>query len=336
VEIEELRQRLPAFVRAHVGEDAVVSAVTGTPGHAGFSYFFDVEAKGGLERYFLRLPPPNVKLEGTADVLRQVAALRALDGTAVPHAEVLWAGDDPQWFGRPYFVTPRLPGDSLRLGEGEWGRELSQETRRWMAEQAMTALAGIHLLEWQGKLDYLGEPIDMEFDVTRWDRFWERAAEPSLLADAPKVRQLLLERMPSKPRIGLFHGDFQWANLLYAPDGQLLAVIDWELVGLGATLNDLGWILCFNDPRGWAHQGAAGGGLMPGPDELQAMYVKAYGSDPGDVDWYKALAAYKFAIITGFNLMLHRRGKRHDPHWEDIAPSGKTLIDYALGLLGGR
>ena len=40
--------------------------------------------------------------------------------------------------------------------------------------------------------------------------------------------------------------------------------------------------------------------------------------------WFRALAAYKFAIITGFNLALHRRGKRPDPLWERIGQSIST------------
>jgi hypothetical protein len=31
--------------------------------------------------------------------------------------------------------------------------------------------------------------------------------------------------------------------------------------------------------------------------------------------------------------MLHRRGKRHDPHWEDIKPSMKSNMEYALRML---
>ena len=42
---------------------------------------------------------------------------------------------------------------------------------------------------------------------------------------------------------------------------------------------------------------------------------------------------YKFGIISGFNLMLHRRGKRDDPHWEEIKPSMKSNMEYALKML---
>jgi aminoglycoside phosphotransferase (APT) family kinase protein len=334
MELDELSERLVPFCRTHLEDPwAKVTLVENAPGHAGFSYLFDVLSEGQLRRYFLRLPPPNVKLEGTADVLRQVAALNAVEGTAVPHATVLWSGDDPEWFGRPYFVVPRLEGDVLRLQVGEWGTTVSLAQRTWMAEQAMAALAGIHQVDWQARCASLGPPLDLTLDVTRWDRFYDRAADPELLALVPIVRQQLLDRLPATPRVGLFHGDFQWSNLFYAFEGKLLAVIDWELVGIGATLNDLGWILTFNDPPCWRHEGASGGGLMPPVEELQALYTVAYGSDPGDVAWYRALAAYKFAIISGFNLMLHRRGKRHDPHWEVMKDSMPSLMERANDLL---
>ncbi|MEN8162230.1 MAG: phosphotransferase family protein, partial [Myxococcota bacterium] len=306
-------------------------------GHAGFAYGFDCEHEGGRESFFLRLPPPNVKWKGTADVLRQVQALGALEGTEVPHCTVRWSGDDLEWFDRPYFVVPKLEGDVLRLGPGEWGVKLPPERLREMARQAMRALAGIHRVPWQGRAPGLGPPIPFAADVERWDRFVPKLAEPERFRLQPRVRERLLERLPEDARVGMFHGDFQVANLFFSFEGQLLAVIDWELVGIGATGNDVGWIATFNDPAAWDGLGRGPGpGSTPFPraDELVALYQEAWGEPLGDLDWFRALAAYKFAIITGLNLSLHRRGKRPDPLWEMVAKSVKPLLGRAAELPG--
>ncbi len=326
MDLDELAERLVPFVRTHLADPAAtVDNLAVGPGHAGFTYFFDAVSEGARSSYFLRLPPAGVKFEGTADVLRQVAAIRALEGTAVPHAPILWSGDDPQWFGCPYFIQPRLDGDTLK---DDYALQYSPEQNRDMARQGMAALAGIHEVD-PAKAAYLGDFWGFEFDVTRWDRFYERAAEPQLLALQPRVRELLLANIPRDARIGIYHGDFQFANLLYSREAKLLAVVDWELCGIGATLNDVGWICAFNEPRAWAHERTT---IMPLADELEAMYREA-GGDAGDTRWFRALAVYKFGIITGFNLMLHRRGKRDDPHWEEIAPSMQSNMEYALEML---
>ncbi len=72
---------------------------------------------------------------------------------------------------------------------------------------------------------------------------------------------------------------------------------------------------------------------MPQADELVELYRAAYGAKLPDLGWFRALAAYKFAIITGFNLMLHRRGKRPDPTWENTVESVEPLLDRAFALL---
>jgi aminoglycoside phosphotransferase (APT) family kinase protein len=330
METADFQQQLTRFARAMTGDaSAAVTNIRGTSGHAGFTNFFDLTAGGETKSYFIRLAPPGVKLEGTADVLRQVAAVKALDGTDVPHAEVTWSGDDEQWFGRPYFVQPELPGDVLR---GEWLLKFPRDQRPDLARQAMTALAGIHKVD-PARAPYLGEFWGFEFDVTRWDRFYERAADQHLLALQPRVRELLLEKIPHDTRIGIYHGDFQWGNLVYSADGKLQAVIDWELTGIGATLNDVGWICAFNEPRAWANPEMRGMGAMPQASEIEEMYREAWGSDPGDIGWFKALAVYKFGIITGFNLMLHRRGKRPDPSWEETAKSMPLNMEYAMEQL---
>ena len=332
MELDELRRRLGPFCRAmYSDDDAAVGEVWMMPGHAGFSYGFGVTSNGLAESWFLRLPPPNVNWRGTADVLRQVAALDALEGSEVPHCRVRWSGDDLQWFDRPYFVVPKLEGDVVRTEEGGWVRGLGEKTRAAMARQAMAALAGIHKVDWH-RAAYLGEPVEFRDDVERWDRFVPKCADPERLALVPKVRERLLDRVSPDAPVGMFHGDFQWANLFFSSDGTLLAVIDWELTGIGATLNDVGWIATFNDPLAWAANRGVGG-PMPQADELVELYREAYGARLPDLGWFRTLAAYKFAIITGFNLMLHRRGKRPDPTWEHTVESVEPLLQRASELL---
>ncbi len=337
MEIDELEQRLGPFCRAKYADpDAVVSDVHHMPGHAGFAYGFTAHSSSRTESWFLRMPPPNTQWRGTADVLRQVAVLNALDRTTVPHCSVKWsggAGEELVWFGRPYFVVPKLTGgDVLSHDRCDWLAELSPQVRHAMAEQAIRALTAVHRLNPARDTPYLGAPYAFDEDVTRWDRLVEKVAEPEALSLIPEVRNRLLAKLPAEAPVGVFHGDFQWANLFYSFDGKLMAVIDWELTGVGATLNDVGWVATFSDPAAWHHDGLVNT-LMPAADELVDMYAAAWGEALPDLNWYRALAAYKFAIITGVNLGLHRRGKRHDPIWEEIGKSQGSLLARAAELL---
>jgi len=194
--LDDLHARLIPFRRAQTGDpDARVSGVEVMPGHAGFSYGFTVDhaAEGGprSESFVLRLPPPNVKLEGTADVLRQVRVLSAVRGSDVPVVGVRWSGDDPRWFDRPYFIVPRLSGYTLRTTPGEWGAALSAETLGFMARQAIEALAALHRIDWLQAIPEWAPPLEPEADVQRWDRFAERAADPRLggVADVVEVEE---------------------------------------------------------------------------------------------------------------------------------------------------
>jgi aminoglycoside phosphotransferase (APT) family kinase protein len=146
------------------------------------------------------------------------------------------------------------------------------------------------------------------------------------------VRDLLVSTLPLDPDIGVFHGDYQTGNLLYE-DGGLVAVLDWEISGIGAQLLDLGWLLMMNDAASWANGEHLA--VVPPFDEL----VERYGAASGrfvrldEVAWFRALAGYRFGVIACFNVMLHRSGKRPDPEWDNIAPSVPFLFRRAQQLL---
>ena len=77
--------------------------------------------------------------------------------------------------------------------------------------------------------------------------------------------------------------------------------------------------------------------VIPLPaEEVIAAYTEAaaFPVSSDEVGWFRAFAGYRFGVITCFNLMLHRRGKRDDPHWEDVALSAPLMFEHGLELLG--
>jgi aminoglycoside phosphotransferase (APT) family kinase protein len=331
----DIGPRLTALVRDRTGDpQARVSDPVALPGHAGQSYSFDLETYSGgaarREKLVLRLSPEGVRPVGTADVVRQARVMESLAGTAVPVPPIKWYGDDPRWFGRPYFVAGFVAGDKLALGESTF----SADEQGTLARATVDMLAALHSLPWEERRAIWGEPFSLADEMARLDTLLDRPTlEPWTTVGAPELRERLRATLPASPRVGCVHGDLQWSNCLYA-NGRVLAVIDWELSQIGAVLIDLGWLCLFSDREMWVNTELVPE-HVPAPAELAEMYRESAGWAISDADarWFRAFASYRFGVITAFNLMLHRRGKRPDPTWEDIALSAPRLFERGRELI---
>jgi aminoglycoside phosphotransferase (APT) family kinase protein len=345
-ELEQTRQiarQLTLLIRERTGDpQAVVSEPHALPGHAGLSYSFELTVRAGVpqtltmpqtERLVIRLAPEGVPVAGPTDVVRQARIMASLAGTAVPVPVVKWYDSDPRWFGRPFFVVGFLTGDKLTLGE----RVYSAAETHPMVRHAVGALAALHALPWAPRRDIWGEPLSLADEMKRLDNLLDRPTlDPKVVGRGPLLRERLRHSLPASERVhvGCVHGDFQWSNLLF-DGGRLNAVIDWELSQIGSTLIDLGWLCLFSDHESWEGQDLVPP-HAPSPDEIAALYASEASSaiSMDQVRWFRAFAGYRFGVITAFNLMLHRRGKRPDPTWEVIALSGPRLFERGLELLG--
>jgi aminoglycoside phosphotransferase (APT) family kinase protein len=334
---DEITRQLTTLARAETGDaDARVETLTALPGHAGQSYSFELAARSSSgaiarEKLVLRLSPEGVRIAGPADVVRQARIMQSLAGTRVPVPPLKWFGDDPRWFGWPYFVGAFVAGDKLALGE----RSFDREEQRTLARATVEMLAALHGLPWQPKRDAWGEPLTLADEMVRLDTLLDRPTlDAKVVGRAPELRERLRATFPPDPHIGCLHGDLQWSNCLYG-DGRVLAVIDWELSQIGAVLIDLGWLCFFSDRDTWVVTDLVPE-HVPNPGELAEMYRSAvsWPVTEADVRWFRAFAGYRFGVITAFNLMLHRRGKRPDPTWEDIAVSAPLMFERGLELVG--
>lgn len=338
-QIEQIAHQLTLLVREKTGDHkAAVGEPQALPGHAGLSYSFELTAHIGAtpprtERLVIRLAPEGVPIAGPTDVVRQARIMASLAATAVPVPTVKWYDSDLRWFGRPFFVVAFLSGDKLALGE----RTYAAAETRGMVTQAVEALAALHALPWEPRREAWGAPLSLGDEMKRLDNLLDRPTlDAKVVGRGPLLRERLRRSLPAPERVhvGCVHGDFQWSNCLF-DRGQLNAVIDWELSQIGATLIDLGWLCLFSDSESWEVQDLVPSHVLP-PDGIADLYAsKAHWAiDANQVRWFRAFASYRFGVITAFNLMLHRRGKRPDPTWEDIALSGPRLFERGLELLG--
>ena len=62
-------------------------------------------------------------------------------------------------------------------------------------------------------------------------------------------------------------------------------------------------------------------------------YTSLTGRSCEGVSWYRALANYKMAVITGLFVKLHRSGRRVDSEWEKFGLAAPNLYRRACELL---
>lgn len=330
---EETVTHLNALVRAKTGDSgARAHSLEPLPGHAGFSYSFILDRSNGgtpAGKLVVRIAPPGVKISGPADIVRQAKIMASLADAPVAVPPVYWYGDEAEFFGRPYMVVGFL--DGFKLSESP----LPLAHLKRLGRKGIETMAALHNVAWEPRRDAFGEPFPLSEEFKRLDYLLDRPTlDPAAVARAPELRERLRSTIPQKTRIGCVHGDFQWSNVLFNEE-RPIALIDWEISLIGATLIDLGWICFFSDRGSWVATEVSRGTLLSA-EEMVAIYseVAPFPVAIEEVRWFRALAGYRFGVITCFNLMLHRRGKRDDPHWEEIALSAPRMFEHGLELIG--
>ncbi len=294
---ERIRHDLAGQIREPVG------AVRAIPeGHSGFTYWVELTRR----RAVLRLPPPGARIAGPADIPRQARIMAALHAQGLPVPAVVATSVDPVVDGRPYVLMEAVRGDRVEQAI-DGGNDPLQ-----LAASAVDVLRRLQAVP-RERTGIGGEdPMPLEGEIARWTWLMDRAPA-ELTRQAPRLAQLLGERQPRPGPPVLVHGDYHFGNMLF-DSGRVTAVVDWEIAQLGQPLLDL---CCIS----LSH-------VLP--DAVQEMY----GADPIDYRWYRALTYYKYAAIFGYNLMLHRRGKRPDPSYEQRTDTILGFIDQGVAVLG--
>ena len=290
--------------------------------------------RGGAS-FVLRRPSKHVRPGSNETMLREARVLKALSGSAVPHPAFYAVCDDPAVIGTCFYVMAPLEGfaPSQQL-PGRYATEPGW--RRAMGEQLVRAAAALGAIDPRAVgLADLGKPDGWhERQVDRWrsqlDGYRSMPNYDGALPHVDEVGAWLKDHLPKGKRIGVVHGDFQFANVMFSHQApRVSGVVDWELTSLGDPLLDLGWVL-----TSWWEPGDPEGKnplVQPWQDfltraELVELYGEISGRDMSEMPWFFALSCYKLACLLEGTYARSRQGQIP----EHI---GKSVHAYALWLM---
>ena len=277
-------------------------------------------------RAVLRLPPPGARIAGPADIPRQGRIMDALSRRGLPVPKVVRMSDEPVVDGRPFVLVEAVDGERIEKVMGK-AKPLD------IAASAVEVLRRLHSVPVAETGIGDEPPRPLAEELARWGWLMERAPE-ELTGRAPVLAGLLRDHVPAERPPTLVHGDYHYGNMLFR-GAEVVAILDWEIAQIGQPLLDLACQCVVaqaarsSDPR----ISVPGGGSVDIPDETLLRLYGGVGSE--EFNWYLALTYYKYASIFGYNLMLHRRGKRPDPIYEERTVTIVEFIEEGIRLLGG-
>ncbi len=319
---EQIRKDLETQCREKLGRPKLrVTAIEPIPeGHSGFTYFVTVDDGDGPARYVLRLPPPGARIAGPADVVRQGRIMSALHAAGLPSPAIPAMSSDPVIDGRPFVLMEAVDGTRIEKA-GVENKAID------IATSAVGVLKRLHALP----LEQTGigdeESVGLQAEMMRWAMLMQRAPE-ELTTRAGELGGMLALQAPVERAPTLVHGDYHYGNMLFRGP-EVVAVLDWEITEIGQPLLDLGCLCIVAIRRQYQGAPNPGGAIDVTIDDLYRLY----GAEPEEMRWYAAMSLYKYASIFGYNLMLHRRGKRPDPMYEGLTTTIVGMIDEGIGML---
>jgi aminoglycoside phosphotransferase (APT) family kinase protein len=313
---ELLRSQLEAWVAAKA-PGAVVSelVVPASNGMSSETVLFDLTVPGEPEprQLVARIAPdPGADpVFRVYDMERQFKAMQlAAEHTDVPVPRVLWLETGTDAIGVPFFVMERIEGivppDVMPYTFGDnWLYDATPDQQRSVQTATVRAIAALHDIDDPEKrFGYLERQAPGDTHLRRhvantraWYDMVAREGAPSPLVE--RGFDWLEANWPAheSPTV-LSWGDSRIGNVLY-DDFVPVALLDWEMAGLGPAELDVGWIV-------YAHhvfQTLAAMLELPGmpefmrPADVAAQYETLRGHAVRDLRFFMVYAALQWGIV---------------------------------------
>ena len=292
-------KRVSAWLEANVaGATAPFTFTLIAGGHSNLTFKVD-DAAG--HHYVLRRPPLSHALASAHDMGREHRVISALSASRVPVAPALGLCTDLEVNDAPFYVMAFVDGHVVRDNATALS-VLTPATRRQASISLVDTMAAIHAVDpvAVGLGDLGRHEGYIERQLKRWYGQWN-ASKTRDLSSIDRVHDALVTRVPQQGKTAIVHGDYRLDNCMVDDEGNVIAVLDWELCTLGDPMADLGLLMVYwtgpNDEPSTTNFATTTAEGFLNRNELAAHYAKVSGRDISQLDYYVSFAYWKLACI---------------------------------------
>jgi aminoglycoside phosphotransferase (APT) family kinase protein len=295
-------------------------------------------------RAVLRRPPLHPRQTSDKTMLREIAVLRTLAGSSVPHPQFIAGCADLSVLGVVFYLMDEVDGFNP-------GEELSPAyaadagLRHDVGPSYAASLAGLGNVDWEGSplaaIRKSGSFVARQVPqfVGLLGSYRHEQYDPASLGGVTELASWLAEHQPPDGNPGIMHGDCHLNNVLLRRDRpELAAFVDWEMCTVGDPLLDLGWMLvCWPTAPNSLVVGSAlaqAGGLASRAELLDA-YLAADGRRTEHLDWYVAMACFKLGIVIEGTWSRYLAGLADREAGETLHASATKLIELGVQVSKG-
>ncbi|NNE13264.1 MAG: phosphotransferase family protein [Ilumatobacter sp.] len=283
-------------------------------GHSNLTYQL-TDADG--RELVIRRPPRGELLPKAHDMWREYRIIDGLWSTDVPVAEPIAYCDDREVCETHFYVMGKVDGQALYSGE-DVAAFLPESARRPAGERFVDVLAALHSIDPADVgLAELGRPDGyVARQLRTWFGSWN-ASIPYADHDEARVHELHTRLVAAIPEQGpgrVVHGDYGPHNTLFSAEGDVMAVLDWEIATLGDPLADFAYsINAWTEPGDAGVYGADPPTALPGFPSRQDLidrYAASTGADLSNLPYYRAFNSFKTACILHGVYARYRAGQK--------------------------
>lgn len=283
-------------------------------GHSNLTYLL---SNSESQTAVIRRPPQGELLPKAHDMKREFTVISGLGPTKVPVASALALCEDVSITGAVFYLMSEVSGKALYTAEDvdEW---LPLDARASAGRSFVETLAALHQIDPADVgLDTLARPDGY---VNRQLRIWYgswQASQDAADYDDHRIHDLYIKlttMIPDQGPARVVHGDYGMHNCMIDQQGQVVAVLDWEIATLGDPMADFAYAM-----NGWSdpddeirisHEAATTAPGFARRQDLIDGYAELTGCDLSNLDFYRTFNYFKTACILHGVYARYREGKK--------------------------
>jgi aminoglycoside phosphotransferase (APT) family kinase protein/putative sterol carrier protein len=314
VELAELQSKLLEWLQKKMPEakDLAISNLERSgAGISNETFLFNLtwqeHGKPKSEGMVLRCAPRSFPVYPDYDLSIQFRVMKALHRSKVPVSKVHWLEQDEEVLATAFYVMGKIEGvvppEFPPYHSFGVYFEATPQKRAKMWWSAIEAMSRVHKEDWKSLgLSFLGVPKGGTDPLDRQLNYFERYL--NWAKDSPDERQPVLEAALKwlrdnryvPERVTLCWGDARMPNTMFNPEGEVVALFDWEMAFLGDPQADLAFFLLLDwvDSEGYGIPRLEG---APGREETVQRYQELTGWKVDQLHYNEVFAVFRAGIV---------------------------------------